>query len=173
MIAYRAPQPEDAPALAVLARETFDQAFAHLYSAEDLAAFHAEWKTPEAFANWIADPRVRILVACDDERMVGYAMVGFDIKLDYDPGNRIAVELKQLYLRASYHGQGVSQRLMDWVIAQARSVSADEIVLSVYSENDRGIAFYQKYGFAKIADTTFIVGQQIDAEYLFAKRLTG
>jgi diamine N-acetyltransferase len=173
MIFYRAPQPEDASALAALARETFDQAFAHLYSAEDLAAFHAEWKTPEAFAAWIGDPRVRILVASDEEGMIGYAMIGFDIKLDYDPGDRSAVELKQLYLRARHHGKGVAQRLMDWVIEQAQSISADEIVLSVYSGNDRGMAFYHKYGFAKIADTIFIVGSQIDAEYLYAKRLTG
>ena len=36
-----------------------------------------------------------------------------------------------------------------------------------------GQRFYARYGFAKIADTTFQVGNQIDAEFLFEKDLTG
>ena len=172
MIAYREPTFDDAATLAALARDTFDEAFGRLYRPDDLAAFYAEWKTPEAFARWIADPRVGILVACDGDWPIGYAMTGQDIKLDYDPAPRTALELKQLYIRASHHGAGVAQVFMDWVIAQARSAEADEIVLSVYSENPRGIAFYHKHGFAKAADTTFVVGTQVDAEYLFVKPLS-
>jgi diamine N-acetyltransferase len=171
MIAYRTPTAADAESLATLARETFGEAFGHLYQADDLAAFYAEWKTPDAFTGWIADPRVGVLIAEDAGHPVGYAMIGLDQKLDYDPGSRYAVELKQLYIRASHHGQGVAQHLMDWVIGEAEAAGADEIVLSVYSENARGMAFYQKYGFAYHADTTFVVGKQIDAEYLYVKRL--
>ncbi len=171
MIAYREPQLDDADALAVLARETFDEAFGRLYQPDDLAAFYAEWKTPEAFAGWIADPRVGILVAYDGNTPIGYAMTGVDIKIDYDPSPRTAIELKQLYIRSSHHGAGVAHRFMDWVLAKAQATAADEIVLSVYSENPRGIAFYHKHGFAKVADTIFIVGKQVDAEYLFVKQL--
>jgi diamine N-acetyltransferase len=171
MISYRTPTSADAATLAVLARETFQEAFGHLYSDEDVNAFYDEWKTPEAFTSWIADPRVALLIAEDAGHTIGYAMVGLDQKLDYDPGDRYAVELKQLYIRASHHGQGVAQQLMDWVIAQAEAASADEIVLSVYSENHRGMAFYKKYGFAFAGNTTFLVGKQVDAEYLYVKRL--
>ncbi len=171
MIAYREPVIDDANALAVLARETFGEAFGHLYQPDDLAAFYAEWKTPEAFAGWIADPRVGILVAYAGETPIGYAMTGEDIKLDYDPAPRIALELKQLYIASSHHGAGVAHKFMDWIMARAKAIAADEIVLSVYSENPRGIAFYHKHGFAKVADTTFIVGKQVDAEFLFVKRL--
>lgn len=172
MIAYREPVQGDAEALALLARETFDEAFGHLYQPDDLAAFYADWKTPEAFARWIADPRVGIRVAYDGDAPIGYAMTGRDIKLDYDPAPRTALELKQLYIRASHHGAGVAHAFMDWVISQADAAAADEIVLSVYSGNPRGIAFYHKHGFAKAGDTTFIVGTQVDAEYLFVKALS-
>ncbi len=171
MIAYREPRPDEATALAALARETFDEAFGHLYNAEDLAAFYAEWKTPEAFARWIADPRVHLQVAYERDVPIGYAMVGLDQSLDYDPAPRRAVELKQLYILSGHHGGGVAHRLMDWIVERAREADADEIVLSVYSDNPRGQAFYAKHGFAKVADTTFKVGEQIDKEYLFVKSL--
>lgn len=171
MIAYRAPRADEAEALAVLARDTFDEAFGALYKPADLAAFYAEWKTAEAFARWIADPRVHLRVAYDDGTPIGYAMAGLDQMLDYDPGPRRAVELKQLYSLARYHGSGVAHALMDWVVQVARQAQADEIVLSVYSGNARGHAFYAKHGFAKVADTIFVVGEQVDAEYLYVKTL--
>jgi diamine N-acetyltransferase len=171
MIAYRAPAAGEAEALAALARETFDEAFGALYKPTDLAVFYAEWKTPDAFAGWIADPRVHLRVACDDGAPIAYAMVGLDSKLDYDPAPRTAVELKQLYVRSGYHGAGVAHTLMAWVIDEARTANADEIVLSVYSGNPRGQAFYAKHGFTKVADTVFIVGEQVDEEFLFVKPL--
>ncbi len=170
-VTYRAPRAEEADALALLARETFDEAFGHLYRRDDLAAFYAEWKTPDAFSRWIANPRIGICVAYDGGGAIGYAMTGEDIMLDYDPGERTALELKQLYIRAGYHGMGVAQTLMRWVEEQASRISADEIILSVYSENHRGLAFYAKHGFTKYADTTFLVGQQVDPEYLYRKTL--
>lgn len=39
----------DAPALAELGRDSFTAAFGHLYRPEDLAAFLAEYRTPEKF----------------------------------------------------------------------------------------------------------------------------
>jgi diamine N-acetyltransferase len=173
VISYRAPEQGEAAALATLARETFDDAFGALYSAEDLAVFYDEWKTTEAFAAFMADPRVRIRVADDDGALIGYCMFGLDQKLDYDPGETYAVELKQLYVRATYHGSGVSQALMDWALSEARNAQADEIILSVYSGNMRGQAFYKRQGFHKTKDTVFLVGKQVDQEYIYAKPMTG
>lgn len=171
MIEYRAPDADEAAAIATLARETFDEAFGTLYDPEDLAAFYAQWKTTEAFAGFIANPRIPIRVAYDEGTPVGFALVSLDRHLDYDPSPRTAIELAQLYIRSAYHGRGVAQALMAWVEEEAETADADEIVLSVYSENHRGLAFYAKHGFVKAADTTFVVGKQVDAEYLYVKHL--
>jgi ribosomal protein S18 acetylase RimI-like enzyme len=60
---------------------------------------------------------------------------------------------------------------MDWALSMARERGADEVQLSVWSENDGAQRFYARYGFAKVADITFAVGEQLDHEYLFALRL--
>jgi len=47
------------------------------------------------------------------------------------------------------------------------------VLLSVYSENYGAQRFYQRYGFAKIADITFRVGTQLDAEFLYQLETIG
>jgi diamine N-acetyltransferase len=171
VIAYRDATPEDAGPLASLARETFDEAFGYLYAPEDLAAFFKQAKTPEALARWIADPRGRVRIAEADGRMIGYCIVGLRSKLDHRIEGRRVVDLDQLYIRASHHGAGVAQQLMAWAMEQAEAENADDLVLSVYSGNERGMAFYRKLGFTYLRDATFTVGKQVDAEYLYVKSL--
>jgi ribosomal protein S18 acetylase RimI-like enzyme len=68
-------------------------------------------------------------------------------------------------------GGGLGRRLMDWAIAQARTQGADEIQLTVYSDNPEGRGFYHRFGFAKIADIEFWVGTHCDPEFLYACKL--
>lgn len=172
MIRYAAPEEDDIPALAALGRETFVEAFGHLYRPEDLSAFLAQAYSAETVASVLRDARQRYRIAFEDARPVGYARIALDPQFaDYDPGGKRIVELKQLYVRASHHGGGVAAALMDWTVREARAAGADEIVLSVYSGNARGQAFYRKHGFEWLADTFFMVGSQRDNEFLFIRRL--
>jgi diamine N-acetyltransferase len=171
MITYRAPEMHEARALGILGRDSFREAFGHLYSAENLTLFEAQTYTPDVITAEIANPNRKYLIAEDQGRMIGYCKIGFDKTLDYDWSNQNIVELKQLYIFASHHGCGVAQSLMDWAIFQAKNAEANAIVLSVYSDNPRGQRFYQKYGFAHIADTFFMVGQHRDDEFLYLRFL--
>ena len=69
-------------------------------------------------------------------------------------------------------GMGIGTQLMDWAMAEFAARGADEVQISVYSENHGGHRFYARYGFEKVADITFKVGEQLDPEFLFARMLT-
>jgi diamine N-acetyltransferase len=171
MIEYRGPRLDEAEALATLGRDSFNETFAHLYSAENLALFQADVYAPDVIASELANPRRRYHVAYDAGQMVGYCKIGFDKTLDYDLRGQTIVELKQLYVLSTHHGTGVAQVLTDWAISEAQARKADAILLSVYSDNPRGIRFYEKYGFAHVADTYFMVGNHRDDEFLYLKSL--
>jgi ribosomal protein S18 acetylase RimI-like enzyme len=68
-------------------------------------------------------------------------------------------------------GAGIGAKLMDWALGQARAGGHDAMLLSVYSENYGAQRFYQRYGFAKIADITFQVGDHFDPEFLYELKL--
>lgn len=169
MIEYRAPQRDEAAALATLGRDTFVETFGHLYRPEDLSAFLETHYTEAVVAAQLASDRLVFQVAQEAGRLVGYCKLGLDVSLDYDPGAKRVIELKQLYVLATHHGAGVGQALMDWTLTESLARQAEEVILSVWAGNDRGHAFYRRNGFRWIADTYFMVGTHRDEEYLFMR----
>jgi diamine N-acetyltransferase len=164
----------DVPALAALGRESFTDAFGHLYRPEDLADFLAEAHDEGAISSEIAGDACRHRLAVgEDGTLLGYCKLRHPSKLAELSKAADPLELAQLYCAASATGQGVGAALMDWALEEASAGGHDAVLLSVYSENYGAQRFYQRYGFAKTADTIFKVGEQIDEEYLFEKPLKG
>lgn len=170
----RATTLDDAPALAALGRASFTVAFGHLYRPEDLAAFLAEVYDETAVAGEIAGGACRHRLAVgEDGVLLGYCKLRHPSKLAQDAFAHDPIELAQLYCAPGATGMGVGAALMDWALAEARSGGHDAVQLSVYSANHGAQRFYARYGFAKVADIHFRVGEQIDEEFLFEKPLQG
>lgn len=170
---HRPALPADAERLAALGRSSFCAAFEHLYRPEDLAAFLDRTYSLEAVASEIADPAITYRLA---EDAPGMGLTGF-VKLRYPSpyrehsDARDPLALGQLYTDPARTGEGIGAGLMEWTLDEARRRGCDAIQLSVWSENYGAQAFYQRYGFAKIADIHFLVGTQRDDEFLYELRL--
>lgn len=161
----------DAEALATLGRESFCAAFAHLYKAEDLDPFLEQVYSERAVAEEIADPACIHRLADDGGALAGYCkMRDPSWYADHSDAAR-PIALGQLYTDPARTGQGIGAALMEWAIAEARERGCDAIQLSVWSENYGAQRFYQRYGFTKIADIDFYVGNHRDDELLYELRL--
>lgn len=164
--------PDDACALAALGREAFCAAFGHLYGSEDLAGFLAASHTPFKAAAEITDPAMRVHLALDGQgALLGFCKLVLACGWPEHARAAHVIELKQLYTAPAATGQGIGAALMDWALAEARAQGAEEIQLSVYADNPGAQRFYARYGFAKRADIHFMVGQQRDEEFLYARLL--
>ncbi|MDP5104408.1 MAG: GNAT family N-acetyltransferase [Erythrobacter sp.] len=159
--------PADAPALAALGAETFIAAFGHLYTAEDLAAFLATVHAPGPVAEEIAGDSCTHCLAEEGGELVAYCKLRYPSHYTAHSDAKNPIELGQLYALPQFTGTGIGAKLMDWALGVARAGGHDAVLLSVYSENYGAQRFYQRYGFGKIADITFQVGEQLDAEFLY------
>jgi ribosomal protein S18 acetylase RimI-like enzyme len=159
----------DAPALAKLANAAFVAAFGTLYRPEDLAAFLAEYRSEAAYRTYLADPPTLVQVAEVDGALVAYALIVRGKGFEERPLPRPArpVLLSQLYCDGAHTGEGLGAALLEWAIAEARSWGADAVQLSVFSENLGAQRFYRRYGFEKVADIDFWVGNHRDHEFLY------
>lgn len=164
----RAAGPADAAALAQLGRESFVAKFGALYRSEDLATYLDSTHTAAAVAAEIANPARRYCVAERGGMLVAYCKLSLECGWPEHARGHRAIEIKQFYTAPEMSGQGLGAALMEWVLAEARDRRADEIQLSVWSENHGAQRFYARYGFEKIADITFRVGEQLDDEFLFS-----
>jgi ribosomal protein S18 acetylase RimI-like enzyme len=163
--------PADAAALADLGERSFVAKFGHMYSAEDLANFLAESHSEAKIAKEIADPELRVMLAEADGKLLGFCKLVMACGWPEHARGAQVIELKQLYTDPEATGQGIGTRLMDWALDVAGEHEADEVQLSVWSGNDGAQKFYARYGFAKVADIHFMVGEQRDEEFLFARMM--
>ncbi|HUD30588.1 MAG TPA: GNAT family N-acetyltransferase [Novosphingobium sp.] len=165
--------PADAAPLAQLGADSFIAKFGDLYRPEDLADFLAGSHSEGKVAKEIADPRMVVMLAQDGGELLGYCKLVMECGWpEHARGERV-IELKQLYTAPGATGKGIGAALMERAFAQAAGFGADEIQLSVYAHNPGAQKFYARHGFAKVADIHFMVGEQRDEEFLFAKVLAG
>jgi ribosomal protein S18 acetylase RimI-like enzyme len=165
-ILLRSAGPADAPALARLGAATFTETFAHLYRAEDLAEFLQRAHSPDVYARLLADPDVAVwLATAADGEPMGYAVAG-RCKLPVEALEAEAGEVRQLYVLARYQGSRLGTRLLvtalDWLRARGRR----PVYVGVWSENYGAQRLYGRFGFEKIGEYGFPVGQHIDLEFI-------
>lgn len=159
----RLAQADEAEALSTLGKATFVETFGHLYTPENLTAF-LENHAPARWAEQLADPAYAIRVAEAEGRLVAYAKLG-PPSLPFTPRGR-PIELRQLYVLKPWHGSGLAARLMDWTIGEARARGADELYLSVFTDNHRARRFYGRYGFEFVQTYAFMVGSHADEDHI-------
>ena len=161
----------DIPALSHLATESFIAKFGELYSAQDLQTFLDENLSEPAIAAELANSQRVYQLAERGGQLVGYTKIGLTCGFPGHARGQRVMELKQLYTAAGATGGGIGKALMDWAMDQFTTRGADEVQLSVYAYNDGAHRFYRRYGFDKVADITFRVGEQLDPEFLFARMI--
>jgi len=172
-VSLRPATPADVPALADMARASFDAAFGHLYRPEDLAQFFAEYRTEANYLEHLADPPTLIQLAEVDGRLGAYCLIvrGQHFEEQDEPRPERPVFLSQLYCAPGMSGYGLGAALIEWAIAEARAWGADAVQLSVFSENFGAQRFYHRYGFAHVADIDFWVGNHRDHEFLYELKI--
>lgn len=163
--------PADANALADLGRRAFVAKFGHLYSAENLARFLDDTHSQAKVLKELADAAMRIAVIEQDGALASFCKIIRTSTLPVHTDAVSPMELKQLYTDPDLIGRGHGARLMEWAQAQAQGWAADEMQLSVYADNPGAQAFYRRFGFEKVADIEFWVGDHCDPEFMFAKKL--
>lgn len=162
-VILRAATPGDAALLAATGTETFVETFGHLYHPDDLATFLANHRE-DKWAEELADPRFRIVLAMSGDQAAGYAKLG-PPSLPFTPQG-VPIELRQFYIRAPWQGSGLAARLMDHILGLARDSGADELYLSVFVDNHRARRFYERYGFVRVGTYAFMVGTHADEDHV-------
>ena len=164
--------PSDAFSLADLARDTFVETFGYLYRPEDLAAFLETSQSVAAYAPLLHDPRVGIWVAEDPHStLVGFLTAG-PCKLPAPQREAAAGEIRQLYLRSAIQREGLGTRLLklalEWLVAQGHA----PLYVGVWSGNLGAQRLYARYGFEKVGEYDFPVGNQLDREFILRQAKT-
>ena len=161
---------EDAMEIATLSRETFYSAFSKDNSAEDMEKFMTEQFSTARLMAQVGAPGNIFLLAYVGEQLAGYVRL-----LDGFPPSELkdfpTIEIARIYARQDAIGKGVGRALMQRSIEIATSMNKRSIWLGVWEKNDRAIAFYSKWGFEKFGEHDFLLGNDVQRDWMMRKLL--
>jgi len=151
---------DDASVLAELGRKTFYDSFIDFNTEQDMDAYLSEHYSQEIQLSEIQDPETVILIAEQDGVPVGYAQLKGRSNGDGVAGTN-PMELQRIYSIREYIGKGVGSALMKESIREGKERGFNSLWLGVWEKNERAIKFYEKWGFKKVGEHVFMLGQDI------------
>jgi diamine N-acetyltransferase len=155
----------DGELLAELGAETFLDSFGEDNRPENMAAYIAKSFSPEKQAAELVEKGSVFLIARVEDEVAGYARLREGRSPEQVRGRR-SVELARLYARRQWIGRGVGAALMEACLVEARERGCDSVWLGVWSENERGIAFYRRWGFSSIGTKVFHLGDEAQTDLI-------
>lgn len=158
----------DAEAVAAIGVATFTETFGHLYPPTDLARFLAEAHGPARTRADLADPAKAVWLVEDAGEVVGYALAG-PCELPHPEVAAGDGELKRLYLLRRAQNGGLGGRLFETALSWLLEAGPRTVWIGVWSENFGAQRFYGRWGFDKIAEYGFAVGETIDREFILRR----
>lgn len=83
-----------------------------------------------------------------------------------------ALEIARIYAVSSMIGKGIGSVLMEKSIEIAKEKEKKCVWLGVWQENQRAIDFYTRWGFEKFASHDFILGDDVQKDWLMKKMIS-
>ena len=116
------------------------------------------------------DPHNIFFLAYLKNEVAGY------LKLRDHPGpkeleNLPAIEIMRIYSSSSLIVKGIGKLLMQTSIEEATRRKKSVIWLGVWEHNHRAIEFYRKWGFEKFGEHDFLLGNDVQTDWLMKRSI--
>lgn len=161
---------EDIKKLQTIAKQTFTETFGSQNTAEDLAKFLNEEYDFNKLKSEVADPESFYYFCYFNDELAGYLKLNIgsaQTESDYPE----ALEIQRIYVLQKYQGQKIGLSMMQHTIAVAKKIKKSQVWLGVWEKNLKAQAFYRKSGFEKVGSHDFILGDDIQTDYILVKEL--
>lgn len=170
MIRIRKVAPDDYEMLASLGRKAFYEAFSEFQDPDDMQAYLDLAFHPDTIKSHIEDKSILFFVAEWAGEPVGYVK----LHLNYAPPelkDQKCMQLERIYALKDFIGKKIGKALMEKCISEARAANAGYLWLGVWQENHRAIKFYKDWGFEIIGYKQFVIGKEVNDDYVMALKI--
>ncbi len=167
-IVIRLAKPDDAEALSDFSREAFYETFAPFNTKENMDKFMNEQFTRDGLIREVGAAGNTFLIALQENELVGYAKLS-DGKAPVSLNGISSIEIARIYAATKMIGKGIGSQLIRECMTIAKQWNREVIWLGVWEQNLAAIEFYHKWGFEKFGDHAFILGDDVQNDWLMKK----
>lgn len=169
-ISVRTCTTSDIETLVSLGIKTFRDTFDEFNTVDNMLLYINKTFTKKAIEREMNEPGAVFFLAFDDTRATGYAKIR-ESENPEELNGISALEIERLYVLKDYIGKRVGHMLMQTCLAFAKKKSCEMLWLGVWEHNDRAIGFYRKYGFERFGQHVFMLGHDVQTDWLMKKKL--
>ena len=118
----------------------------------------------------LSDSSVQYLLLKKTEQLIGFTkLVKNHAPKELSSEN--AIEIERFYVDKAFHGQNLGKHLMNESLDWCKNSGFKTVWLGVWEENTRALQFYAKMGFEKIGEHVFVLGTEVQNDYVMAFKL--
>lgn len=157
--------PDDVDTVVELARKTFRETYEAYNDPDELRMYMDRALTRKVLEDELRANGSAWYIAYLDNRPVGFFKLRWDSVARNLPG-KVALELQRIYVLQEYQGFSIGRALIQYARAFAKDNGYNTIWLQVWQKNAKAIKFYQDAGFVVYETSTFLMGTEVQQDFL-------
>jgi ribosomal protein S18 acetylase RimI-like enzyme len=159
----------DAELIAIISRETFYDTYAAENTAANMAKFMTQQFGKAMLMSEVGAAGNYFFLAYQNQEIAGYLKLKESIHPQL--AGTQAIEISRIYVCKPFIGKSVGKALMQAAIDFAKKNKKDWIWLIAWKENKRALEFYQKNGFEIFAESTFVLGDDLQSDWVLKRSI--
>lgn len=158
----------DTSALSQLACDTFYHTYAYANTQKDMEEYMAKHFNEASLKSEIEAKNITYYGYSEENKLLAYLKVMRGIDASGNQSNTTA-ELARLYLHYTLHKNGIGRQLVEHAVNNLKKEGFNTIWLSVWQQNTKAIAFYERTGFKQTGVTQFVLGNDVQDDFVYTR----
>jgi len=148
-----------------IAKSTFIATYRAFNTPENMRLYLEKHFSEKAIISQLNNPEVQFYLIEQDETTIGYIKLNKgNSQTESDYPNTL--EIERIYVLSEFHGNGFGKLLLEKAIEVAKQDQLANVWLGVWDQNPKAIAFYERNGFSTFGVHEFLLGDDLQRDYM-------
>ena len=152
-------------------RQTFFETFSEQNSEENMRIFLDKAYSEEKLKSEIEDKESETFIAVENQKILGVLKINTG-NAETESGLENSLEIQRIYILKESKGLGIGTVFMNLAEKKARELGVSFIWLGVWEKNFSAQKFYTDKGFRRFSEHAFVLGDDIQTDFLMKKELS-
>lgn len=160
----------DIDELRELSIRTYFETFAHLNTPEDMDAYLKDAFDRNKLIGELSNANSEFYFLYFNDKLAGYLKLN-EAPSQTDINDEASLEIERIYVSGEFQGEGLGRYLMEQALRMAAERKKQFAWLGVWEKNEKAIRFYTRNGFYEIGTHKFVMGEDVQTDYIMRKDL--